>query len=252
MHGPGAAPLSGMDDNPNSEIVYHVFIRNPEPMPTTEKAKTVKDARASLYREIILKAGEEVFSRVGYASARVRDIAAEAGISLTTFYAVFPGKKELFRAIGEARHDRLITDLRSINDESESPLHALKASIAAAVDFYAERPALLQVLLRDGRNWAEDASLPEDERESWHAGIAQFRSIFARGVAEGVFVSSDPALMARVVAAVLQVHLAHWLDHDQTCSPRLAEQVQSVIVRAYQTDAAIDGSLDPESRGGAS
>jgi AcrR family transcriptional regulator len=137
---------------------------------------------------------------------------------LTTFYAAYPGKRELFRAIGEARHERLIEELRSINAERSSPERSLSSAIEATVDFYAERPALLQVLLRDGRNWSEDTSLPEDERESWRAGIAQYRSIFARGVEEGVFVAGDPAVMARVVAAILQVHLTHWLDHDRSYS----------------------------------
>jgi len=203
--------------------------------PVSKKKQKVRDARAEMYRDLLLKAGEAVFSRVGYAKARLQDIASEAGLSLTTFYATFPSKKDLFTALGQARHEELVAELRSIaGNESALPDRALAAAIEATVLFYTSRPELLRVLLRDGRNWAQDESLPRKERESWHAGITQYRTILRRGIECRSFVDQDPALLAMAIAAMLQVYLAHWLEKASSDPEPPIEQLTATCLRALK------------------
>ena len=52
-----------------------------------------------MYRQVITQAAEAVFAKKGFADARMGEVALEAGISLKTLYATFPGKVELFAAI---------------------------------------------------------------------------------------------------------------------------------------------------------
>ena len=47
---------------------------------------SVAEGRAALYRERVLDAAEREFARVGYAEARMPDVARGAGLSLATVY----------------------------------------------------------------------------------------------------------------------------------------------------------------------
>src|SRR5690606_1390985 len=57
-------------------------------------------------REQILRAAAEVFAEKGYAGARVRDIAARAGVNAQLISYYFGGKLGLYRAIGEQWRER--------------------------------------------------------------------------------------------------------------------------------------------------
>jgi AcrR family transcriptional regulator len=59
------------------------------------REQAVKDAKCGL----ILAAARKVFSEKGYQSARLEDIAAEAGFSKPSLYSYFPDKETLFLSL---------------------------------------------------------------------------------------------------------------------------------------------------------
>ena len=64
---------------------------------------SVAEERAALYRERVLDAAEREFARVGYADARMPDVAREAGLSLATVYKTFAGKAEIWDELQGSR-----------------------------------------------------------------------------------------------------------------------------------------------------
>lgn len=85
------------------QLIELAFLYQPPPGPLPKRSRR-KSGRppvapgADEPAERIEAATMAVMARAGYAETTLADIAAEAGISLRTFYATFPGKLEAFEA----------------------------------------------------------------------------------------------------------------------------------------------------------
>jgi AcrR family transcriptional regulator len=60
---------------------------------------TLREAQKEMTRNRLLDAGAELFSSKGYATTTVDDIATAAGTTRVTFYAYFPSKVDLMKAL---------------------------------------------------------------------------------------------------------------------------------------------------------
>src|SRR5262249_13217196 len=66
------------------------------PMPRMKKKNSnLEAARSRMYHDLIFECAERVFAEKGFDESTMQDVAAEAGISLKTLYATFPGKNEI-------------------------------------------------------------------------------------------------------------------------------------------------------------
>jgi AcrR family transcriptional regulator len=79
------------------------------------KATSLRTAHREMTRQLLLSKALELFAANGYAATTVDDIAVAAGASRVTFYAYFPSRTELVRA--------LIDQLNEVLARSESPVH---------------------------------------------------------------------------------------------------------------------------------
>lgn len=69
---------------------------------------TLREAQKQMTRRLMLEAGLDLFATKGYAATTVDDIASAAGTTRVTFYAYFPSRSDLMRAlIDEQLNDRL-------------------------------------------------------------------------------------------------------------------------------------------------
>lgn len=113
----------------------------------------VTEAHFTARREQILAAAFQCLARTGYSRLTVRDIAAEAGISVGTLYIHFENKQEIVKALVEQERALDEAGLEGIPVEG-GPLEAL----AAVFEFLIERlddPDLAAVLRVDVELWAE-------------------------------------------------------------------------------------------------
>lgn len=117
----------------------------PGPRPTPARRRT--DAR----RQAILAAALDVFARHGFATARLDDVAAKAGIAKGTLYLYFKSKEALFEELIRSRVTPLFDNLESI--AGTAPPAAL---IARFFELFrtevlgTERKLLLQLLISEG------------------------------------------------------------------------------------------------------
>jgi len=200
----------------------------------TPLRKQVKEERQALYRRAISEAAERVFGERGTDKSPMRSIAAEAGISLGTLYAVIDGKEALFYEIHERRMGEFLDCIRSARDACETTLESHLAVLRDGARFFLERPYFLRMSCRDGYGWA--SSLPASARESdlRREGIAIPEELFARGIAEGIYVDEEPGLMARKMLALKQVELTHWAEQGMESAPALIlERLESQFIRAF-------------------
>jgi AcrR family transcriptional regulator len=96
-----------------------------------------RSRKGVLTRARLIDAARDVFERDGFLTARIADIAAEAGLSQGSFYHYFDSKERIFREVAEAQERRLTApdDAGLDSDVDDSP----RAVIGRANRRYLER-----------------------------------------------------------------------------------------------------------------
>jgi len=210
-------------------------------LPKNPPARSRLDAaRERMYHTLVFESAEHVFALKGFEAATMQEIASEAGISLKTLYATFPGKVELYAEIERIRGIDFAETVSAAHEAVGDPLGKLAAGVAAYVDFLVQHPDFLRIHLRQGRMWGLE---PDEEgaRESWVRGINGMAQLLRDGQAGGLFYDGDPELMAMTGIAVMQVQLARYTDRlEQEDAGRLAEvtllQLQRLLCKPGVAD----------------
>ena len=112
--------------------------------PRRAYSSTIRQAQADATRRAIIAAAREVFTEAGYASATVEGVAAEAGVSAPTVYAVFGSKSGLLSAVvadGGGQPDIRAKAERAL-DEVEPRARLMAAARVVRTIMERERPIL--------------------------------------------------------------------------------------------------------------
>jgi len=81
-----------------------------------EPSLTHRQRQALWTRRLIVDAARKLFLENGYAATTINAIAKEAGVAVSTVYAIYKNKRTILRAIREAWHEQ--THAREINEEA--------------------------------------------------------------------------------------------------------------------------------------
>jgi AcrR family transcriptional regulator len=173
-----------------------------------------------MYHDLIFESAEHVFAAKGFDDATIQEIAAEAGVSLKTLYATFPGKQELYDEIQAVRIGEFVECVTLPLRTGSSPLDKLAGGVRGYVDFLVEHPDYLHIHLREGKAWALKPS--GVGREGWELGVGGFAGVIREGIEQGLFYEGDAELLAMTGTAVMQVQMARLAEG---ASPDDAEQI---------------------------
>ena len=192
----------------------------------------VSEAREQMYRDLVLECAERVFARAGYHGARAQDIAAEAGISLQTLYATFPGKAEIFAELHEFRGREFLARIEAALAEPLPASESLCRAVLAFVEYLVEHPDYQQVDLREGRSWAIG---DVEASPTFQAGIRLWTDLMRRGIEEQSFCDDDPELMATTAFGIMQIQLAVLVAREPTPDAReIAGRIHAQLARAFR------------------
>ncbi len=203
---------------------------------TSPLQQRVKEERRSVYRQAINEAAERVFATKGTDGSRMQEIAAEAGISLGTLYGVIDGKQSLFYGIHKARMSEFMDCIRAARDAHGETLASHLAVVRRGAQYFLDRPDFLRMCCRAGFGWASRFPAASRGADLWNEGSSIPRDLFARGIAEGIYVDEDPELMVRKMLALKQVELTHWVDQGmETPHEVVLDRLESQFIRAFCT-----------------
>jgi AcrR family transcriptional regulator len=194
----------------------------------------VEEERKSVYREAVNAAAERVFAAKGTDASRMREIAAEAGISLGTLYGVIDGKESLLAGIHRARMLEFLACIRSARDAHDDTLESHLAVLRLGGQYFLDRPDFLRMCCRDGYGWASRVPTSGARREFWNEGASIPRELFERGIREGIYVDEEPDLLVRKMLALKQVELTHWVDQGmKTAHDVVLDRMEAQFLRAF-------------------
>ena len=98
-------------------------------------------------RRIILDAAVRVFARQGFHSARVSDIANEAGVAYGLVYHYFGSKDEVLDTLFLERWNVLLEAIGEVDRSEAEPRDKLLAITSFIVDSYRHDPDLMKVII---------------------------------------------------------------------------------------------------------
>lgn len=139
-------------------------------------------AKAGLH-DAIVRAGIELGSDLGEEGLTMRAIAGRLGISATALYQHFESKASILREIRLHAIRLLMEQLGAANGDDQAV--RLREISRAYIGFSRTHPWLYKLLFQaEDLDWA---ALPQDERSHAMQPYDTARSLFATGVAAGVF-----------------------------------------------------------------
>jgi len=145
------------------------------------------DARAR-----ILAAAAEVFASIGFAGARVDEIAARAGVNKAMLYYHVGDKDALYAAVLTETVDRVPPMLRKALENAHTPAEKLQCVLDTLASLPESNPQFVPIMLREIASGG--ATLP-DAMVARMAGVFQIvAEVLDEGVKKKAFRRTDPLL----------------------------------------------------------
>jgi AcrR family transcriptional regulator len=126
-------------------------------------------------RERLLEAAVRVVAEKGYGATTVADLTREAGISRTTFYAMFEDKEACFLAAYDTVADALVRRIAAAYEGEERWPDRARAGLEALLAALAEEPAIARLALVD-----VGAAGPAAQRR-YRAALQRLTPLFEEG-----------------------------------------------------------------------
>jgi TetR/AcrR family fatty acid metabolism transcriptional regulator len=161
-------------------------------------------------RDRILDAAERVFAQRGFFTAKVADIAKEAGVADGTIYLYFKSKDDLLISLFESRMERVNQRMATALANQVTPTDKLMSLVRTHLGLVRDNPALAEVLtieLRQSTKFMKEYANPR-----FGEFLKLVASVVAEGQERGEFVTGVPAPhAARLIFGSIDELALAWL-----------------------------------------
>jgi TetR/AcrR family fatty acid metabolism transcriptional regulator len=189
-------------------------------------------------RRAILDAAITVFARQGFHSARVSDVAAEAGVAYGLVYHYFDSKEQMLNELFSERWALLLEASQEMQRSDASPRDKLRGVASFIVESYRHEPELMKVIIVEVTRAANSfgrTHLPE---------IRAAYDVVARIVSDaqetGDFRDDvDPDFAAMLFYGAIEQLLSGWIFDLVPATDQGYEQAKQLVVET------ICGGLEP-------
>jgi TetR/AcrR family transcriptional regulator, fatty acid metabolism regulator protein len=159
-------------------------------------------------RRRILDAGVRVFARKGFHTARVGDVAKEAGVAHGLIYHYFNSKDELLETIFRETWSDLVGTVREVEESDESAREQLLGVTKILLRSWRRDPDLVRVLVRE----VVRSPHLQERIEEIGTAFAALQRIVERGQRLGEFRSDlDARLASYLFYGALEEILTGWV-----------------------------------------
>ena len=203
----------------NSSVIAADLAPAKDPSPGADRARRRMETR----RLEILRAAGRTFRRLGFATAGMREIAAEADLSPGNLYHYFKGKQEILFFCQNRFLDRMLETLETAAQRQDG----IRPQLRSVFETHA---VLILDELEGSAAHLEVSALPAElrdpivsKRDRYEQGV---RGLIQAGVDRKEFAPCDPGLVTRAILGALN-WTAHWFDPGGS---RPAEAVSREIV----------------------
>ena len=150
-------------------------------MPSSRR-DSPKQQRAIETREALLGGAGQVFTRLDYAEARLKDIAEASGMSEGTIYFHFGNKADIATAVQEVQRERMASAVDDALAAAESGMEMLRGVIRAISRLLASDPVVQGGVSLAGRRGPDSV---EGAHDPWRDLTRSLLAAARRGAADG-------------------------------------------------------------------
>lgn len=181
-----------------------------------KKQKSTVDKRAARkqsYRELILKAAEEIYLEKGYNDTSIDEIAALAGITKATLYSYYPSKLALYTALYTGYLHRLHRETAKVEKLNLPDDQVFFKYFDTHYKFIRKNEKFMRLFL-----WVLDSAefngnVPDELKNSVYTQTAAIRRMkidhFARIDRGGELYNISPELLLHISVAMLKGIFSH-------------------------------------------
>jgi TetR/AcrR family transcriptional regulator len=194
--------------------------------------------KGELTRQRILDAAEVVFAELGYAAARLEDVASAVGIRRASIVYYFKNKQELYDAVEADIFSALQAQSQGRLTMGKTALERVQLTIDSWLDFMVSRPTAARLILRNSADLTPRSLNPMEFSETT---LAQLEAVVRAGQASGEFGQADPVLLMDILGAgVLNyVCLARLLGSERRYDPADPKRLAQFREMLHQTMRAL-------------
>ena len=204
-----------------------------------------REGRAADKRRQILEAAIRVFARQGFHSARVSDIAEEAGVAYGLVYHYFKSKDEVLNELFTERWSLLLAAIDEVDAQDVPSRDKLRAVANFIVESYRHEPELMKVIIVEVTRAANSfgrTHLPEIRR-----AYEKIAKIVADGQRRGEFRRDvDPLFASMWFYGAIEQLLSGWvfelIPTGDADFERAKDMVTETICGGLEPRAAADGA----------
>jgi TetR/AcrR family transcriptional regulator, fatty acid metabolism regulator protein len=189
-------------------------------------------------RRAILDAAITVFARQGFHSARVSDVAAEAGVAYGLVYHYFDSKDQMLNELFSERWKLLLEASREMQQSDAPPREKLRGVASFIIESYRHEPELMKVIIVEVTRAANSfgrTHLPEIR-----AAYDVVAEIVSDAQSSGEFRADvEPDFAAMLFYGAIEQLLSGWIFDLVPASDADFEQAKQLVVET------ICGGLEP-------
>ena len=189
-------------------------------------------------RRAILDAAITVFARQGFHSARVSDVAAEAGVAYGLVYHYFDSKEQMLNELFSERWKLLLEASQEMQRSDASPRDKLRGVASFIIESYRHEPELMKVIIVEVTRAANSfgrTHLPEIR-----AAYDVVAGIVSDAQESGEFRDDvDPDFAAMLFYGAIEQLLSGWIFDLVPATDESYEQAKQLVVET------ICGGLEP-------
>jgi AcrR family transcriptional regulator len=181
---------------------------HPEAGVPGEAAGRTNDPEAT--RANILEVATAEFSAKGLAGARIDEIAALTRTSKRMIYYYFGNKEGLYIAVLEEAYRRMRHIEASLHLEDLAPEQALRTLVAFTCDYQLANPDFIRLVMNENMHRGEYLAQSTTIAQLNVPAIVGLRSVYERGVAQGLFRAGiDPVDLHMSISALSVFNVAN-------------------------------------------
>jgi TetR/AcrR family transcriptional regulator, cholesterol catabolism regulator len=178
----------------------------------------------------ILNTSAALFSRKGYGSTTLEDIASELGISKPTLYHYIEAKNDLLYSICDQAVCKLLNQAREVNNSAMAAKDKLAELIRLHLSLFSEYGDFASVF------FAEERELPARQRARIRSLSREYegmlRAALEQAIEEGSFGGIDVPMTARIISGMCNWLPAWYRKSGPLTTDEVASFFMEFITRA--------------------
>ena len=182
-------------------------------------------------RRAILDAALRVFAQRGFASARISDIAAAAGIGKGTIYLYYSSKEDLLMGVLESCVDEILTMIDELVVSHVSPVEGLRRFFDTALELVSSNVELLDLF--EQRIFLSDTRLRARGTAFFHSMIERVVSKLTPDVKGDLVLDYDMEIIATAVIGALASFRLYRVLHPEESAEASLSKVSAELSRFF-------------------